>query len=121
VLEIEYDLEKRQFISQSTRVFIKTDIPIGFNAGYEITPSTLESRCVDAAGNVVEEDFAQYSLDGQVLQVEKPIIFDSFSNTDSLFLNDTRAFAINFLPTPELDTAKSKCEGSANIYIALRL
>ena len=118
-LEIEYDQKEAQFISKATEIYIRTDIPVGFNAGYEITPSHLDSSCVDVVGNVVEEDFATYYLDGNELQVNEPIVFDSFSDSDSVFLSDIREFSIEFAPTPDLDVWKSRCKGSATVYIAL--
>ncbi|AQS38029.1 hypothetical protein Sps_02881 [Shewanella psychrophila] len=118
-LDIEYNQSVEKFISKSTTVFIKTDIPVGFSAGFEITPTVLESSCVDVDGSIDVEGFATYYMDGQALQIEKPIVFDYFNNSNSQFLSDTREFSIEFSPTPGLDVWKSRCKGSATLYVAL--
>ncbi|MPY22861.1 hypothetical protein [Shewanella sp. YLB-07] len=118
-LDIEYNQSEEKFISKSTKIFIKTDIPVGFSAGFEITPTVLESSCTDVDGSIDVEGFATYYMGGQVLFLEKPIVFDSFNNSSSQFLSDTREFSIEFAPTPGLDVWKSRCKGSATLYVAL--
>ncbi|QDO82546.1 hypothetical protein FM037_03960 [Shewanella psychropiezotolerans] len=64
-LDIEYNQSEEKFISKSTKIFIKTDIPVGFSAGFEITPTVLESSCTDVDGSIDVEGFATYYMGGK--------------------------------------------------------
>lgn len=121
-LIVNYNQSTEQFYSASTDVVLETDIPLGFPAGFELIATELSSYCKNAEGTVVENDFANYWLDGEKLVQGSSLHFDSFNNfyhPSAFFLNDKRPFTVSFNSLPNFDVRKAYCQGAATLVVSL--
>ncbi|WP_206384392.1 hypothetical protein, partial [Vibrio lentus] len=118
-LVVDYNLNTQRFNSESTAIILETDIPVGFSAGFELIAKELSSVCENTAGDIVQQDFASYWLDGELLIEELPFHFSSFNNPSSLYLNDKREFTVSFDTLPGFDANKAYCNGAATLLVSL--
>lgn len=118
-LLVNYNRFTESFYSESTDLILETDIPVGFSAGFELVAKNLSSVCENAAGEIVQKDFASYWIDGEELFQDAPLHFDSFNNASRLYLNDNREFTVNFEALPNFDVSKAYCKGAATLLVSL--
>ncbi|GLR05570.1 hypothetical protein GCM10007906_31580 [Vibrio hyugaensis] len=117
-LQVEVDRATGELKSIETKLIVTTDVPSSFSAGYKISTNVLVSECFDNKGNSTKADFAEHTLDGEVLSVGKEITLnDFFTNRDTLWVE--KEFKIDFDNDVQVDVEDERCSGKVTLSIGL--
>jgi hypothetical protein len=117
-LKVDVNRATGELKTIDTKLIVTTDVPSSFSAGYKISTNVLLSECFDHKGNPTKSNFAEHTLDGEVLSVGKEIRLDDFfTDRDTLWVE--KGFRIDFDNNVQVDVEDERCSGKVTLSIGL--